>query len=109
MTITWMETIKNILRVIWTITDNGPAEWFINLRLSDDRRSDIMKIDQSSYVKAKSRAFGLQNDTGSMLPMPPLVRLSKSMVPDEDEDGKEALTKVQYRSITGSSNYFRLT
>ena len=103
-----METIKNKLRKIWTITDHGPAEWFINLKLSRDRRSGILKIDQSAYAELKAREFGLQNDAGPILPMPPSLRLNKSMVPD-DETTKEKMQKVPYRSMTGSVNYFRLT
>lgn len=103
-----MEPVKSKLRAIWTITDKGPAGWFINLRISRDRRSGIMKIDQTAYAEAKAREFGLQHDAGPVLPMPPSARLLKSMVPD-DEDGKEAMAKVPYRSMTGSANYFRLT
>ena len=103
-----MEVVKNKLRTIWTITDNGPTQWFINLRLSRDRRSDIMKIDQRSYAEAKAREINLQNDADPIFPMSPSTRLSKSMVPD-DEDGKEDMIKVPYRSMTRSANYFRLT
>lgn len=57
-----MGAIKDKLSVIWTITDHGPAEWFINLKLSRDRRSGILKLDQTAYAELKAREFGLQND-----------------------------------------------
>ena len=103
-----MESIKDKLRAIWTITDHGTAEWFINLKIFRNRREGVMKMDQTVYAEAKAREFGLQNDAGPILPMPPSARLSKTMVPDDEED-KEAMSKIPYRSMTGSANYFRLT
>ena len=103
-----MQRVKDKLRAIWTITDHGPAQWFINLKISRDRASGFMKLDQSAYAEAKAREFKLENDAGPILPMPPSSRLTKDMVPDDDA-GKEAMAKVPYRSMTGSINYFRLT
>ena len=67
-----------------------------------------MKIDQTAYAEAKAREFGLCDDAGPMLPMPPSLKLNKSTVP-EDEEQKEEMSKIPYRSMTGSINYFRLT
>ena len=67
-----------------------------------------MKVDQAAYAELKARQFGLHNDAGPVLPMPPSLRLQKAMVP-ENEASKEAMQKVPYRSMTGSINYFRLT
>ena len=103
-----MEDIKALLRTIWTITDHGPADWFINLRISRDRRNGIMKIDQTAYAETKARAFGLAEDAGPILPMPPSLKLTKAMVPDNEHD-REEMQKIPYRSMTGSINYFRLT
>ena len=48
-----------------------------------------MKVDQAAYAEAKAREYGLVDDPGPILPMPPSLRLDKSMVP-EDEAQQEA-------------------
>ena len=103
-----MDVIKNILRSIWNITDGGPVQWFINLKFSRDRRNGIMKIDQSNYAEIKLRQFGLESEPAPLLPMCPDFRLSDPMGPDNEHE-RERLSKVPYRAMTGSLNYFRLT
>ena len=103
-----MPAIKQKLRDIWVVTDGGPARWFLNLKISRDRRNGVMKIDQSSYAELKLRQFNLENDPSPLLPMQPHLKLTKSMAPVSVE-GKEAMAKIPYRAMTGSANYFRMT
>ena len=103
-----MHSIKAILRTIWTVTDGGVATWFLNLRISRDRRSGVMKIDQSAYAEVKLREFGLDKDPAPKLPMKPATKLRAAMAP-VDEAEKAEMEKLPYRAMTGSANYFRMT
>ena len=67
-----------------------------------------MKIDQSNYAEVKLREYGLDKEPSPLLPMRPDLKLSKSMVP-ENEAEKAEMERVSYRSMTGSTNYFRMT
>ena len=104
----YIDAVKDVLRSIWTITDGGPVEWFLNLKFSRDRHNGLLKIDQSAYAERKLRQFGLDNDPAPKLPMKPSFKLSSDMAPATAE-AKAAMDKIPYRAMTGSLNYFRMT
>ena len=103
-----IEEVKRLLRSVWTLTDGGPVEWFLNLRFSRDRHNGVMKTDQSNYVEVKLCEYGLDKKPAPLLPMRPDLKLSKSMGP-ENEMEKTEMERVPYRSMTGSANYFHMT
>ena len=65
-----------------------PAEWFLNLKFSRNRRDGVMKIDQSAYAEQKLREFGLEHDTAPLIPMAPSSKLTTAMTPGDSESTK---------------------
>ena len=103
-----MAEVKRRLSTVWKITDQGPAKWVLNLRISRNRPAGILKLDQQAYIEKKLREFNLEHLPGKKLPMKVNHGLSSDMCP-KTLDEKKAASQLPYRSRTGSLNYLRLT
>ena len=103
-----MTEVKRRLSTVWNITDQGPAKWVLNLRVSRDRPAGILKLDQQAYIEKKLREFKLDKLPGKSLPMRVDHRLNSDMCPKTPAEKKVA-EALPYRSRTGSLNYLRLT
>ncbi|VDB91614.1 unnamed protein product [Peniophora sp. CBMAI 1063] len=91
-----LDRIKSALQSKYEMTDAGDLAHFIGLRISRDRGSRTLEIDQSAYLAEVLQRFGMADATPVRTPLPAGLVLQKSTEPVDYERRK------LYQSIVGS-------
>lgn len=93
--------LKSCLKNNFEMKDLGAANSFLGLRISRDRESGKLYIDQEQYIQDLLNRFGMTNCNPCKTPMDHTVKLSKTMSPKTQED-RANMENVPYQELVGS-------
>ena len=86
----------------YQLSDHGNLDWHLGMKFTTDNASGKITIDQSAYVEAMLRRFGMDEHTTSKpTPMIPHTHLTKDDCPDVPDKKRTKL----YQQLIGSLMY----
>ena len=86
------------------MTDLGPANWLLGIKITRDFEVQTISLSQSSYIDSILTRFNFTDLKPFTMPMDPSIRFSKDQCPQTLEEATE-MSKVPYREAIGSLNY----
>ena len=98
----FIEQIKNHLKKEYQMTDLGPVERFLGLRIRRDRQKRQILVDQSEYVQTVLERFQMSNCKPAKTPLP-----AGSVLEKNTETATDAF-RTEYQSVIGSIMYAML-
>ena len=88
----------------YKLTDLGPANWLLGIKISRDFVNKTISLSQHAYIEAIIDRFNFNDLKPSSIPIDPAVPLSKSQSPSKLEDIAK-MRNVPYREAVGSLMY----
>jgi hypothetical protein len=88
----------------YKLTDLGPANWLLGIKISRDLANKTISLSQHAYIEAIINRFNFGDLKPSSIPMDPAVPLSKSQEPIKLEDIAK-MKNIPYREAVGSLMY----
>ena len=88
----------------YKLTDLGPANWLLGIKISRDLTNKTISLSQHAYIEAIITRFNFDDLKPSSIPIDPSVPLSKSQSPSKLEDVAR-MKNVPYREAVGSLMY----
>jgi hypothetical protein len=95
-----LQKLKDSIRSQFTIKDNVPLKFFLNIHFSRDRKVRTVALHQQKKIQQLLNEYSKYIGAPSKLPARPAVLLSKSQCPTEQSDIDE-MSKLPYRNILG--------
>ena len=99
-----IQSYKDKLQEKYSLTDLGPANWLLGIKITRDLENRMMSLSQSSYIDAMLTKFNFTDLKPFATPMDPSIRYSKDQCPQTLEEIVE-MKKIPYREAVGSLNY----
>ena len=87
----------------FSITDSGDAEWILGCRITRNRDTHLLMIDQEQFVTSILREFGIENCNTVVTPCLK-CRLTTDMCPQTNAD-RDAASLLPYRAIVSKCMY----
>ena len=84
------------------MTDLGPVERFLGLRIRRDRAKRKILVDQTEYIQTVLERFQMNNSKSQRTPLP------AGAVLESNKDTASDQFRTQYQSIIGSIMYAML-
>ena len=94
-----IEDVKRQLGKLYQMKDLGPASSYLGIRITRDRNTRAIWIDQQVYIEKALKRFKLQDANSTKTPLPAGIHLEKSEVPVALD------TKTYYQQIIGTLIY----
>ena len=94
-----IEDIKRQLSKLYQMKDLGPASSYLGIRITRDRNTRAIWIDQQAYIENTLKRFELQDTNSTKTPLPAGIHLEKSKEPVALD------TKTYYQQIIGMLIY----
>ena len=88
----------------YKLTDLGPANWLLGIKITWDLANKSISLSQHSYIEAILTRFNFDDLKPSAIPIDPSVPLLKSQSPSKLEDIAR-MKNVPYREAVGSLMY----
>ena len=88
----------------YRLTDLGPANWLLGIKISCDLANRTISLSQLTYVEAIITRFNFNDLKPSSIPIDPSVPLLKSQSPSKLEDVAK-MKNIPYREAVGSLMY----
>ena len=88
----------------YKLTDLGPANWLLGIKISRDLVNKTVSLSQLSYIEAIITRFNFDDLKPCAVPIDPSAPLSKSQSPTKLEDIAK-MKNVPYREAVGSLMY----
>jgi transposase InsO family protein len=88
----------------YKLTDLGPANWLLGIKITRDLASKTISLSQHAYIEAIISRFNFDDLKPSSVPMDPAAPLSKSQEPTKLEDIAK-MKNIPYREAVGSLMY----
>ena len=92
----------------YNMKDLGELRYCLGMEVMHDRTNSTLTIAQSKYCTDVLQRFGMSKANPAPTPLPPGIKLSKSMAPKTDEEKVKA-EKFPYREIVGSLMYLMVS
>ena len=94
-----IKDIKCQLGKLYQMKDLGPASSYLGIRITRDRNTQAIWIDQQVYIENTLKRFKLQDANSTKTPLPAGIHLEKS------EEPVALNTKTYYQQIIGTLIY----
>ena len=94
--------VKDALKKQYKMTDLGPVQRFLGLRITRDRSTRTIDIDQTEYIQSVLERFGMADCKPARTPLPAGAVLEASDQPATDS------FRQRYQSLIGSLLYATL-
>ena len=101
----WL-VVKNLFMTKYKMKDLGDVNWILGMKLTRDRGTRTLTLDQSQYLQKVLERFNMQDCKPALTP-DTSVKLSKANCPTTDAERLE-MKDVPYESIVGSLLYASL-
>jgi Reverse transcriptase (RNA-dependent DNA polymerase) len=98
------ELLKKQIRKHWGISDLGPINWLLGMKISRDAKSRTISLCQQSYIELILVRFNLENARSAVTPLEPGIDLSPES-PSVSPTLLTASEKRTYREMIGSLMY----
>jgi Reverse transcriptase (RNA-dependent DNA polymerase)/GAG-pre-integrase domain len=101
---TEIQKVKDALNSRFKMTDLGPCQYYLGMKVTRDRANRILRLGQRTYAERILRDFGMADCKPAATPMDTNVNLSPA------EDGYEAPQEVKrwYQGVVGAMMYLML-
>ena len=96
--------IQDKLKEKYFLTDLGPANWLLGIKITRDLEAQTISLLQSSYLDSILMQFSFTDLKPFAMPMTHLFDFQKTKCPQTLEESAE-MSKVPYREAIGSLNY----
>ncbi len=96
--------LKQHLSARFKIKDLGALDWALGMRITRDRSTRTITLDQEQYLRDMLTTFNMQDCKPVATPEMPGLQLSKSMCNSSDSARAE-MASVPYRSAVGKLMY----
>ena len=88
--------------VYFSIAKETTTEHILGMRIERNRKTKIVQLSQSDYIRKVWRCFNMENSKPTPTPLPTSIRLLDKDYPSTDEE-KELNGKIPYASVVGFS------
>jgi hypothetical protein len=95
---------KNQIMNKYKVKDQGDVDWILGMKVTRDRTQQLLKLDQSLYVKKILSRFKMISAKPVTTPEQSGVKLLLSMSPSSDDE-KDQMKDVPYRAAIGALTY----
>ena len=99
-----IQNYKDKLKEKYSLTDLGPANWLLEIKITRNLEARTISLSQSSYIDSILTRFNFTDLKPFATPMDPSIRFSKDQCPQTIEETVE-MSKIPYREAVGSLNY----
>ena len=99
-----LKEIKRKMKSRYSLTDLGPVNWLLGIKITRDQAARMISLSQESYIDSILARFNLTDAKPMSTPMDPLMRFSKDQSPQTLEEMAE-MRNVPYQEGTGSLQY----
>ena len=99
-----VQSYKDKLKQKYSLTDLGPANWLLGIKITRDPERRTMSLSQESYIDSILTKFNFTDLKPFSTPMDPSIRFSRDQCPQTIEEIAD-MKKVPYREAIGSLNY----
>ena len=99
-----IEEFKQKLNEHYALTDLGPVNYLLGIKVTRNRETRTISLSQSQYIKAILRRFSLSDAKPSDTPMTPGANYSKKDSPTSPTEAAH-MCKVPYYEALGSLMY----
>jgi hypothetical protein len=101
---THVNTFKVKMNEKYRLTDLGPANWLLGIKINRDQANRTISLSQHAYIEAIITRFNFNDLKPCSTPMDPSAPLLKSQSPSKLEDVIK-MRNVPYREAVGSLMY----
>lgn len=88
----------------YKLTDLGPANWLLGIKITCDLANKTISLSQHAYIDTIITRFGFSGLEDLVIPIDPSAPLSKSQSPTKLEELAE-MRNIPYREAVGSLMY----
>ena len=99
-----IKKFKEDMNMKYKITDLGPANWLLGIKVERDLANKTIALSQQAYIEVIITRFNFNNLKPCSIPMDPSAPLSKSQSPVKLDDIAK-MRNVPYREAVGSLMY----
>ena len=99
-----IQSYKDKLKQKYSLTDLGPANWLLGIKITRDLETRTISLSQSLYIDSILTQFNFTDLKPFATPMDPSIRFSKDQCPQMPEEVAD-MCKVPYHGAIGSLNY----
>ena len=99
-----LEEYKAQFHARYTLTDLGPVNWLLGIKITQDRSTRSISLSQSTYIDSILARFALEDVKAQATPMVPGAVFSRGDSPSSPSD-MDRMRKVPYREAIGSLMY----
>jgi hypothetical protein len=82
----YIEKFKTDMNEKYKLTDMGPANWLLGIKISRDFPNKTLSLSQHAYIEAIITRFNFDDLKPSSTPIEPSIPLSRSQSPSKLED-----------------------
>lgn len=101
------EMEKKLTKVLFDefkMKDMGEISSVLGIRVTRDRKSGTISLDQANYIKDLLSRFNMSNCNALATPMEVNQKLTKNMCPSNEEEAKEMMN-APYRQLVGALQF----
>ena len=98
-----LETIKQILKTEYKMTDLGPISFILGISIIRNRKTRQIKLHQPRHIKAALERFNMENANISHTPTEPSKQLQKatdSNIPNPNTPYRQAIGSLMYIALS---------
>jgi hypothetical protein len=99
-----VQAYKDKLKEKYSLTDLGPANWLLGIKITRDLEARTISLSQESYIDSILTKFNFTDLKPFATPMDPSIHFSKDQCAQTPEEVAD-MCKVPYREAIGSLNY----
>ena len=99
-----LNKIKCKIKSRYSLTDLGPINWLLGIKITQDRAAQMISLSQESYINSILVHFNLMDTKPMSTLMDPSMQFSKDQSPQTLEEMAE-MRNVPYQEGTGSLQY----
>ena len=103
-----MDRIKSTLKQTYKMTDDGPATWFLAVRIRHDVNNQRLTLDQGPTVARLLQQYRMEDCKAVSTPCDSSIRSTVGMPPATEEE-TTFITSKPYRSLVGKLLYLLFT
>uniref|UniRef100_A0AAV1TC62 Reverse transcriptase Ty1/copia-type domain-containing protein n=1 Tax=Peronospora matthiolae TaxID=2874970 RepID=A0AAV1TC62_9STRA len=99
-----LKSTKMALSKRFEMTDLGELDYFLGMEIKNDRKTGMVTVQQTKFLKSVLTKFGMDNSKPVKTPQGPDLKLTKNMC-DQECKHEDTMCIVPYRSSVGGIMY----
>uniref|UniRef100_A0AAV1TB59 Reverse transcriptase Ty1/copia-type domain-containing protein n=1 Tax=Peronospora matthiolae TaxID=2874970 RepID=A0AAV1TB59_9STRA len=99
-----LKSTKMALSKRFEMTDLGELDYFLGMEIKNDRKTGMVTVQQTKFLKSVLTKFGMDNSKPVKTPQDPGLKLTKNMCEQECKH-EDTMCNVPYRSAVGGIMY----